>query len=217
MLKETCLECRNYFYIHDSQGRVIADRGNFSISDGVISKISEKYMVGQYIRIIGSVFNDGLYQIDGVNAESIDVAIRSENYPQWVQPTGAIDAYSNGDRVTHQGIHYVSLIDANVTVPGVDIRYWHPIDREEHSVTDEEFEGVVIPLAIPSQFLELAKQIELFNEATIKNPTFGQVTHESFGGYSYTIASGKNGIPVTWKETFESRLNNYRKMIEEKV
>lgn len=38
--------------------------------------------------------------------------------PEWVQPTGGHDAYNRGDRVTHNGKTWESLVDANVWVPG---------------------------------------------------------------------------------------------------
>lgn len=37
--------------------------------------------------------------------------------PDWVQPTGAHDAYSIGDEVMFEGTHYVSLIDNNTWSP----------------------------------------------------------------------------------------------------
>lgn len=39
--------------------------------------------------------------------------------PEWVQPTGAHDAYNTGDRVTYNGKVYESTMDGNVWVPGV--------------------------------------------------------------------------------------------------
>ena len=38
-------------------------------------------------------------------------------WPDWVQPTGAHDAYKAGDKVTFEGAHYISLIDNNVWSP----------------------------------------------------------------------------------------------------
>ena len=38
-------------------------------------------------------------------------------WPEWVQPTGAQDAYNTGDKVTFEGAHYVSLIDGNIWSP----------------------------------------------------------------------------------------------------
>lgn len=43
----------------------------------------------------------------------------SSDWPEWVQPTGAHDAYAKGSQVTHHGEKYVSQIDANVWEPGV--------------------------------------------------------------------------------------------------
>lgn len=43
----------------------------------------------------------------------------SSDWPEWVQPTGAHDAYAKGSQVTHNGEKYVSKIDANVWEPGV--------------------------------------------------------------------------------------------------
>lgn len=38
-------------------------------------------------------------------------------YPQWVQPTGAHDAYQVGERVHHNGKNWESLVDGNVWEP----------------------------------------------------------------------------------------------------
>lgn len=42
-----------------------------------------------------------------------------EEWPEWVQPTGAHDAYSKDAKVTHNGTKYISDVDANVWEPGV--------------------------------------------------------------------------------------------------
>lgn len=42
-----------------------------------------------------------------------------EEFPEWVQPTGAQDAYNAGDKVTYNGSHWISTVDANVWAPGV--------------------------------------------------------------------------------------------------
>lgn len=38
--------------------------------------------------------------------------------PDWIQPTGAQDAYNTGDKVKHNGKTWVSLVDGNVWEPG---------------------------------------------------------------------------------------------------
>lgn len=55
MLEELMRECRNWFKVPDG-----AYSGTFTIKDG---SITLPFLVeGQYFRIIGSVFNDGVYQ-----------------------------------------------------------------------------------------------------------------------------------------------------------
>ena len=45
------------------------------------------------------------------------VKVSLEEWPVFVQPTRAHDAYNTGDKVTYNGKRYVSLIDANVYSP----------------------------------------------------------------------------------------------------
>ena len=41
-----------------------------------------------------------------------------EEYPDWVQPTGAHDAYAAGAKVKHNGKRWVSDVDNNTWAPG---------------------------------------------------------------------------------------------------
>ena len=43
----------------------------------------------------------------------------SVEFPEWVQPTGATDAYPKDAKVSHNERHWISEIDANVYEPGV--------------------------------------------------------------------------------------------------
>ena len=56
MLAEICAELRNYFEVPN--GRHF---GTFEISGGSIAPL-DFLQEGQYFRIVGSVFNDGVYQ-----------------------------------------------------------------------------------------------------------------------------------------------------------
>ena len=47
------------------------------------------------------------------------VVVSIEEYPEWVQPTGAHDAYNAGDKVSYNGKHYICTADANVYAPDV--------------------------------------------------------------------------------------------------
>lgn len=45
--------------------------------------------------------------------------ISLEEFPEWVQPTGAQDAYALGNKVTHNNKRWISIVDNNVWMPGV--------------------------------------------------------------------------------------------------
>ena len=49
--------------------------------------------------------------------ETPEPAPEPEEWPAWVQPTGAHDCYNTGDKVTYNGKHYVSKLDGNVWSP----------------------------------------------------------------------------------------------------
>ena len=52
-------------------------------------------------------------------APALWVVVSIDEYPEWVQPTGAHDAYNTGDKVSYNGKHYVCTIDANTYAPDV--------------------------------------------------------------------------------------------------
>lgn len=47
------------------------------------------------------------------------VRTSTEEWPEWVQPTGAHDAYAFGAKVSYNEKHWISNMDANVYEPGV--------------------------------------------------------------------------------------------------
>ena len=53
------------------------------------------------------------------------VVVSLDEYPEWVQPTGAHDAYNKGDKVSYNGKHYVCTTNANVYAP--DVYGWEEI------------------------------------------------------------------------------------------
>ena len=76
-------------------------------------------------------YNDKLYRClqshtaqsdwtpDSVPALWVAIADPTEEWPEWVQPTGAHDAYAKDAKVSHNDKHWTSDIDANVYEPGV--------------------------------------------------------------------------------------------------
>lgn len=62
-------------------------------------------------------------QADWTPSAAVSLWVRiddpAEEWPEWVQPTGAHDAYALGAKVSHNGTHWTSTVDANVWEPGV--------------------------------------------------------------------------------------------------
>lgn len=81
-------------------------------------------------------------------------------------------------------------------------------------LTDELFVGSIWLMAIPKDVIDLASEIQAWIDK------YGEAVNspyqsESFGGYSYTKASGGasgSGSNPTWQSVFASRLNLWRKI-----
>ena len=52
------------------------------------------------------------------------VVVSLDEWPEFVQPTGAHDAYKKGDKITFEGKHYISLIDGNAYSPAAYPAGW---------------------------------------------------------------------------------------------
>ena len=144
MLNELCQELRNYFDKAQPKffGKIVIENGKITNQE-FLNAIKPN----QYFRIVGSIFNDGVYCF-----------------------------------------------------------------KEELALEDEAFDGAIWLMAIPKDFLALAKEIEDW-QAKYEDALNSPYTSESFGGYSYSKASGKNGGgAVTWQDAFATRLNLYRRI-----
>ena len=53
------------------------------------------------------------------NVPALWTRTSTEEWPEWIQPTGAQDAYALGAKVTHNGEHWISDIAANIWEPSV--------------------------------------------------------------------------------------------------
>jgi hypothetical protein len=47
------------------------------------------------------------------------VVVSLDEWPEWVQPIGAQDAYAKDAKVSHNDKHWISDVDANVWEPSV--------------------------------------------------------------------------------------------------
>ena len=91
MLDELMRECRNWFKVPDG-----AYSGTFTIKDGSIAL--PFLAVGQYFRIIGSVFNDGVYQYgaDSLTDETFNGVVWALSVPAaFVSLADDVEAWRN--------------------------------------------------------------------------------------------------------------------------
>lgn len=123
-----------------------AEEGSFAIVDGTLVGAKDRYLKGQYVRIMDSILNDGVYKIK-------DVGVNGE------------------------------------------------LTIEELKEKDEEFSGVLVGLAIPSDFIGLTKRMEEF----IKNKSLG-IKSESVPNYSVSFDDRE------FIQAFEKELFPYRKL-----
>lgn len=89
-------------------------------------EVSKVYQTGERLK-----YHDELYKVlqphtsqadwppDAAVSLYVKISDPAEEWPVWVQPLGATDAYMKGDKVSHNGKHWVSSIDNNVWEPGV--------------------------------------------------------------------------------------------------
>ena len=139
MLEQVLMNIRNWFPV---KGGIHS--GTFTIKDGGITL---PFLAnGQYFRICGSVFNDGLHRY-----------------------------------------------------PSSDLKA-------------ETFDGTVWALAVPQAVIELAAEIEAWQEKN-GEASVSPYQSESFGGYSYSKATdAETGGAVTWQSAFKRRLSAWRKI-----
>lgn len=84
--------------------------------------VEHTYVVGERLQ-----YKNVLYRVVQAHTSQADwtpditpamfAIVSLDEWPEFVQPTGAHDAYKKGDKVTFNGKHYISLIDGNVYSP----------------------------------------------------------------------------------------------------
>lgn len=154
MLGLVCAEIKNYFTWEGDK-----HFGDFSISDGVITPSFD--IKTDYIRIVGSHKNDGVYKVSDI------------------------------------------------------------LDTEHNPLVDEgKFHGAIWEMSVPKDFVDLVAEIQDWQDkyGGVNSTTMSPFQSESFGGYSYSKASGgssstsgRSSVP-TWQSVYASRLNAFRKI-----
>ena len=91
--------------------------------------VEHTYVVGERLQ-----YKNVLYRVVQAHTSQADwtpditpamfAVVSLNEWPEFVQPTGAHDAYKKGDKITFNGKHYISLIDANVYSPAAYPAGW---------------------------------------------------------------------------------------------
>ena len=86
-------------------------------------RVGVAYVVGNRFRYGGKLYRvvqAHTSQADWVpsSTPALYTVVSVEEWPEWVQPTGAHDAYAAGAKVTHDGKRWVSDVDNNTWAPG---------------------------------------------------------------------------------------------------
>lgn len=93
-------------------------------------KVGKAYTIGDFLTYgANSVGDPQLYKVvqahtsqadwkpDTTNSLYVTIGLDDSGYPVWSRPTGAHDAYNNGDIVNYNGVLYRSLINGNTYSP----------------------------------------------------------------------------------------------------
>ena len=79
-------------------------------------------------------------------------------------------------------------------------------------LVDETFNGTIWALAIPKAVIELADEIQKWQEKN-GEASVSPYQSESFGGYSYSKSTdAETGGAVTWQSAFKQQLSAWRKI-----
>ena len=88
--------------------------------------VGKDYIVNERIRYgekLYKVLQAHRSQADWTPDVAVSLWVRvdepGEEWPEWIQPVGAQDAYAKDTKVSHNNSHWISDVDANVWEPGV--------------------------------------------------------------------------------------------------
>ena len=115
------------------------------------------------------------------------------------------------------------ITDKRLSLPGLENGDYYLIEGSRRNdgihvygnsdLRNETYTGTVTEVCVPPALLELLDEINVWqakNVEAIQSP----YQSESFGGYSYTKASGNttSGEATSWKTVFGPRLRTWRKI-----
>ena len=93
--------------------------GKTITNDDIAKGLNRYQHNGELYKVVQPTVFQTQYEPGAEGTSSIFVKISLEEWPEWIQPTGAHDAYAKGDKVTHNSKKWTSDVDANTWEPGV--------------------------------------------------------------------------------------------------
>ena len=93
--------------------------GKTITNDDIAKGLNRYQHNGELYKVVQPTVFQTQYEPGAEGTSSIFVKISLEEWPEWIQPTGAHDAYAKDAKVTHNGKKWTSDVDANVWEPGV--------------------------------------------------------------------------------------------------
>lgn len=127
MVEDVCKACNNYF---TPKGNIKYDK--FKIVDGKI--VLPDILPGQYFRIQGSVFNDGIYQmpdnklVEGLRDETFDGAVWAMRVPPaFIALCAKIKKYSESDAAVPNGYRSETFGGYSYTKGSNDDNTWKKV------------------------------------------------------------------------------------------
>lgn len=115
--------------------RGLIEKASASLDDGTALnaielfakwEVGHEYQTGDRVQYEGHLYKciqSHTSQADWIPSTAVslwvEVADPSVEFPEWVQPTGAHDAYMTGDKVSHNEKHWICTMDYCTYEPGV--------------------------------------------------------------------------------------------------
>lgn len=81
-----------------------------------------------------------IQEIKGEEEGETEQPVETEEYPEYVQPTGAHDAYHVGDKITYNGKKYICKLDNCVWTPNAYPADWEEVIEATEDNTQENEE-----------------------------------------------------------------------------
>ena len=104
----------------------LSDTEAFDVAELFPAWALKDYAVGDRVQYEGNLYKciqAHTSQSDWTPDTAVSLWVKVDDpsieWPEWHQPQGAHDAYAMGDKVSHNGKHWISTADANIWEPGV--------------------------------------------------------------------------------------------------